>query len=251
MTQHKKVVLITGGSRGIGRETALLAASQGWSVALTYRSGKDMAEEVCEEIKKGGQDALALQGDVGSEADIVRNFEDTLKHFGRLDAVVVNAGILGPAQPLVEMSADRLKQVLDINVLGAMLCAREAARHLPRAKSEPSASIVFLSSAAARLGSPNEFVDYAASKGAIDTLTTGLALELAKQNIRVNSVRPGVIETEIHASGGQPDRVDRLGPKLPLGRAGSAYEVATAIVWLCSEEASYVSGAFLDVAGGR
>ncbi|CAN0582503.1 unnamed protein product, partial [Ectocarpus sp. 12 AP-2014] len=186
---------------------------------------------------------------VCSEADVIGAFEASIARFGKIDAVVVNAGIVGPALPLAEMSIERMRKILDTNVLGALLVAREAARVLP--KSSPSTSVVFVSSAAARLGSPFEYVDYAASKGAIDTLTLGLSKELAAEGIRVNGVRPGLIATEIHASGGDPGRAERLGATVPMARAGTAQEVAQTILWFCSDEASYCTGAILDVAGGR
>jgi NAD(P)-dependent dehydrogenase (short-subunit alcohol dehydrogenase family) len=182
---------------------------------------------------------------------VIRNFRETLDHFGALQAVVVNAGIVAPSLPLAEMPLSRLQDVIGTNVRGALLFAREAARQLPPHCQAAQGAIVFVSSAAARLGSPFEYVDYAASKGALDTLTLGLSKELAPQNIRVNAVRPGLIETEIHASGGQPGRAQRLGASVPMARPGSADEVAEAILWLCSEAASYTTGALLDVAGGR
>ena len=202
-------------------------------------------------IEAAGGKAKAIQGDAALEEDVLRTFDEAISHFGRLDAVVVNAGIVGPSLPLADMSTERLQKMLNTNVLGAFLFAREAARRLPVTTSGQDASIVFVSSAAARLGSPNEYVDYAASKGAIDTLTIGLSKELAPSSIRVNAVRPGLIETEIHASGGQPDRAQRLGQTVPMARPGTALEVAESIAWLCSEQASYCTGAIIDVAGGR
>lgn len=249
MAASAKKLLISGGSRGIGRATALAAARQGWQVALTYASNRQMADQTVQEIEAMGARALALQGDVTSERDVIRNFDDTLQAFGSLQAVVVNAGIVAPSLPLADMPLERLQAVVNTNVLGALLFAREAARRLSGTP-EVTASIVLLSSAAARLGSPFEYVDYAASKGAIDTLTLGLSKELAP-DIRVNAVRPGLIETDIHASGGQPDRAQRLGQTVPMARAGTADEVADTILWLCSDAASYVTGAHIDVAGGR
>lgn len=238
MTQ---TLLITGGSRGIGRASALLAAKRGWQVMITYRSDQAAAEEVVAAYP----DAIrAVRMDTTVEDDVLRAFDAAQDAFGTLDAVVVNAGIVGDALPLADMTLDRLRNMLDTNVLGALLVAREAARRLREG------AVVMVSSAAARLGSPNEYVDYAASKGAIDTLTIGLSKELAP-HIRVNGVRPGLIETDIHASGGQPDRAERLGKTVPMARPGSAEEVAEAIVWLCSAEASYCTGSILDVAGGR
>ncbi len=246
-----KTVLISGGSRGIGKATAVMMAEQGWQVAFTYRSEGAAAQACVGEIEGFGARALAIQGDTSTEADVLRAFDETHATFGGLDAVVVNAGIVGPSMPLAEMSLTRLKTMFDTNILGAFLFAREAARRLPESKSGEDAAIVLVSSAAARLGSPNEYVDYAASKGALDTLTLGLSKELAPQGVRVNGVRPGLITTDIHASGGQPGRAERLGVNVPLARPGSAEEVAASIAWLCSDAASYCTGSLLDVAGGR
>lgn len=246
-----KVVLISGGSRGIGAATAHLMAAGGWRVALTYRQDRDAAQEVVQAITDRGAEALAVRGDTSVEADVQSAFDATLDRFGALDAVVVNAGIVAPSLPLAEMSVERLRQVFDTNILGATLFAREAARRMPGAASGPGGAVVFVSSVAARLGSPFEYVDYAASKAAIDTLTLGLSKELARDGIRVNCVRPGLIETEIHASGGQPGRAQRLGQTVPMARPGTAGEVAQAIAWLCSDAASYCTGSILDVSGGR
>jgi NAD(P)-dependent dehydrogenase (short-subunit alcohol dehydrogenase family) len=202
-------------------------------------------------VQAAGGRAATLRGDVAVEADIVRIFDAAEGQLGRLDGVVINAGIVAPASPLADMTLDRLRRMFDVNVLGAYLCARESARRLPRDRGGGGGSIVLISSAATRLGSPFEYVDYAGSKAALDTLTIGLAKELGLQGVRVNAVRPGLIETDIHASGGQPDRAQRLGATTPIGRAGHAEEVAEAIVWLLSDAASYVTGAILDVAGGR
>lgn len=246
-----RTILISGGSRGIGRACALKAAQSGWSVVINYRADRDIALRTVGEIEAMGGRALAVQGDVSVEADVARIFKQTSEHLGRIDAVVVNAGVVGPSMPLAEMPTDRIKHMLDVNLFGALLYAREAARYLPRSADEIAGAIVFVSSMAARLGSPFEYVDYAATKGAIDTLTVGLSRELAAKNIRVNGVRPGLIETDIHASGGQPDRAQRLGKSAPMARAGTAEEVANAIMWLCSDEASYVTGTMIDVSGGR
>ena len=245
-----KAMFITGGSRGIGRAVALLAAEAGWDVAISYRSDRDAAEQTCQEIEQFNVRTLAVQGDVASAQQVERMFEAVQETFGTLHSVIVNAGIVGPASALADMSIERIDNLIKTNVLGALYTARLAAQAL-KGGQDHSASLVFVSSAAARLGSPHEYVDYAASKGALDTLTIGLSKELAAQNIRVNAVRPGLIETDIHASGGQPDRAYRLGKTVPLSRPGSAEEVARTIVWLCRAEASYVTGALLDVAGGR
>jgi NAD(P)-dependent dehydrogenase (short-subunit alcohol dehydrogenase family) len=241
-----KTILITGASRGIGRDAAILCAGKGWSVGINYAENKGAAEETANEARKAGGKAVTIKGDVAVEADVLAMFDATEKAFGPLSGVVINAGIVAPSQRLAEMSADRLRRIFEVNVLGAYLCARESARRLGA-----GGSIVLLSSAAARLGAPFEYVDYAGSKGAIDTLTTGLAKELGPQGVRVNAVRPGLIETDIHASGGEPDRAWRIGKTTPLGRPGAAREVAEAILWLLSDASSYVTGAHLDVSGGR
>jgi NAD(P)-dependent dehydrogenase (short-subunit alcohol dehydrogenase family) len=246
-----KTILITGASRGIGRATALLCGARGWAVGINYLRGQVGAEETARAVQAAGGRAATLRGDVAVEADIVRIFDAAEGQLGRLDGVVINAGIVAPASPLADMTLDRLRRMFDVNVLGAYLCARESARRLPRDRGGGGGSIVLISSAATRLGSPFEYVDYAGSKAALDTLTIGLAKELGLQGVRVNAVRPGLIETDIHASGGQPDRAQRLGATTPIGRAGHAEEVAEAIVWLLSDAASYVTGAILDVAGGR
>lgn len=246
-----KTILITGASRGIGRETAILCGKRGWSVGINYVGNEAAAEESAAAVRQAGGKAALVKGDVAVEADVIAMFAATEKALGRLWGVVINAGIVAPSLPLAEMSAERLKRVFEVNVLGAYLCARESARRLARDRGGDGGAIVLVSSAAARLGSPFEFVDYAGSKGAIDTLTIGLAKELGLQGVRVNAVRPGLIETEIHASAGQPDRAARLGAATPMGRAGTAAEVAEAILWLLSDASSYVTGALLDVAGGR
>ena len=241
-----KTILVTGGSRGIGRAVALRAGGRGWSVAIGYRADRAAAEEVVAAVEAGGGRAVALRGDVASEDDVVATFDEAERVFGQLDGVVANAGITSPASPLAEMSAERMRRIVEVNVLGTLLCARVAARRLGT-----GGSLVLISSAAARLGSPDEYVDYAASKGALDTLCVGLAKELGAAGIRVNAVRPGIIETDIHATSGDPRRPSRLTSTIPLGRPGSADEVAAAIVWLLSDDASYTTGAILDVAGGR
>jgi len=247
--QGHKAILITGGSRGIGRATAIQCGMKGWSVAVNYIHDQATAEATVADVMSAGGHAFSVPGDVTSEAAVLDMFDQAQDRFGRLDGVLVNAAIVARSMTLAEMNVERLKRMFDVNILGAYLCAREAARRLGQ---EPSGgSIVLVSSTAARLGSPFEYVDYAGSKGAIDTLTIGLSKELGPQGVRVNAVRPGVIDTRIHASGGQPDRAKRLGSGTPLGRAGQPDEVAALIVWLLGDEASYTTGAIIDVAGGR
>ncbi|MGP8439880.1 SDR family oxidoreductase [Paraburkholderia fungorum] len=246
-----KAVLITGGSRGIGRATARLLGARGWSVGVNYAQNIAAARETVADVERAGGQALAIGGDVASEAEVIAMFDALQQKFGRLDALVNNAGIVAPSSQLADMDLARLKRMFDVNVLGAYLCAREAARRMSTARGGAGGVIVNISSAAARLGSPNEYIDYAGSKGAVDTLTIGLAKELGPQGVRVNAVRPGLIDTDIHASGGKPERAAQLGATTPLGRPGSADEVAESIVWLLSDAASYVTGALLDVTGGR
>ena len=244
-------LLVTGGARGIGRATAILAAQRGWSVAVNYLSDEGAARRTVAAVEAHGRKAAAFRGDVSDEAAVVALFDSAEAALGPLDAVAINAGIVGPTERLAEMEAARLRRGLEVNLYGSLLSAREAARRMGRSGGGRGGAIVFLSSMAARLGAPFERVDYAAAKGAIDTLTIGLARELGPEGIRVNAVRPGLIRTEIHASGGQPDRAEQLGRETPLGRPGEAEEVAEALLWLIGDGASYTTGAILDVAGGR
>jgi NAD(P)-dependent dehydrogenase (short-subunit alcohol dehydrogenase family) len=245
------VALITGGSRGIGAATALLAASRGYAVCVNYRSNASAASEVTSAIAKAGGRAIAVQGDVAIESDVVRLFETVDRELGPLTALVNNAGILETQMRVETMDAARLQRIFATNVTGAFVCAREAIKRMSTKHGGHGGSIVNLSSRAAILGSPGEYVDYAASKGAIDTLTIGLAQEVAADGIRVNAIRAGVIVTDIHASGGEPGRVERIKSRIPMQRGGTVDEVARAILWLMSDEASYTTGAFLDVSGGR
>jgi NAD(P)-dependent dehydrogenase (short-subunit alcohol dehydrogenase family) len=246
-----KAVLVTGGSRGIGRATALACGARGWAVAVNYVGNQTAADQTVAAASNTGAQAVAVQGDVAIERDVLAMFDAAQSELGSLTGVVVNAGVVAPPSPLAEMTAERIRRVFEINVLGAYLCAREAARRLPQSRGGKGGAIVLVSSMAARLGAPGEYVDYAGSKGAIDTLTVGLAKELAADGVRVNAVRPGLIETDIHASGGQPDRAQRLGVTAPMKRAGKPEEVAEAIVWLLSDAASYVTGTTIDISGGR
>lgn len=246
-----KVLLVTGGSRGIGAATALLAARQGWAVAVNFRGNSLAADEVVRSIRAGGGTAITVQADVADEAQVLRMFEKVDAKLGRLTGLVNNAGVVDVTARVEDMSVARWKRMFDINVIGSMLCAREAVRRMGTRHGGEGGSIVNLSSAAARLGAPGQYVDYAAAKGAIDAFTIGLAKEVAGDGIRVNAVRPGLIETEIHASGGIPDRVNQLKHQVPMQRGGTADEVAQAIVWLLSDAASYTTMSLIDVSGGR
>ena len=246
-----KVVLITGGSRGIGAATALLAARQGYAVAVNYTANSLAADEVVRLIRADGGQAITVQGDVAREADVLAMFEKVDAKFGRLSALVNNAGVVDQTSRVDAMPLERLQRMFAVNVFGSFLCAREAVKRMSTRYGGSGGAIVNVSSAAARLGSPGQYVDYAAAKGAIDTFTIGLAKEVAAEGIRVNAVRPGIIETEIHASGGLPNRVRDVAPQVPMQRAGTAHEVAQSIVWLLGDEAGYCTGALLDVAGGR
>ncbi|MCA1322851.1 SDR family oxidoreductase [Herbaspirillum sp. alder98] len=246
-----KVILVTGGSRGIGAATARLAAQRGYAVAVNYVSNRAAADAVVADIVQGGGRAIAVAGDVSKEDDIVQLFATVDRELGPLTALVNNAGILEHQSRLDEMTTERINRVLIANITGSLLCAREAVRRMSTRHGGRGGAIVNLSSMAAKLGGPGEYVDYAASKGAIDAFTIGLAKEVAAEGIRVNAVRPGLIYTDIHASGGEAGRVDRLKDAVPMKRGGTAEEVANAILWLVSDESSYATGTFIDVSGGR
>ena len=246
-----KNMIVTGGSRGIGAATARLAGGRGYSVVVNYNSNQAAADAVVDEIQSAGGQAAAVAGDVGAAGDVVALFDAAEAAFGPVGALINNAGIIGRQSAFVDMSVDRLERIVRTNVIGSMLCAQEAVRRMSTERGGAGGVIVNLSSVAARLGSPGEFIDYATTKGAIESFTRGLALETAQQGIRVNAVQPGLIYTDIHASGGEPDRVDNLKHLVPMGRGGTAEEVAEAILWLASDQSSYTTGAFVDVAGGR
>jgi len=239
-------MLVTGGGRGIGAATARLAATRGYAVCVNYRQDAAAAEKLAREIK-----GIAVQGDVASEADVVRLFKTVDDKLGRVSALVNNAGIVDRGSRVEAMTAERIQRMLAVNVTGSFLCAREAIKRMSTRQGGKGGAIVNLSSVAAKLGGSGEYVDYAASKGAIDTFTIGLAKEVGPEGIRVNAVRPGIIRTEIHLTSGDPGRVERIGATAPLQRPGEAEEIASAIVWLASEEASYITGALLDISGGR
>jgi NAD(P)-dependent dehydrogenase (short-subunit alcohol dehydrogenase family) len=248
---ERRTMLITGGSRGIGAATAVMAAERGYDVALSFVSNDEAAAAVVEACSAAGAEAVAVRADVAVEHDVVALFDETVDTLGRLDVFVNNAGILHRASRLDEFSVDRLDEVVRVNVVGAFVAAREAVRRMSTTHGGAGGSIVNVSSAASYLGSPNEYIDYAATKGAIDTMTIGLSKEVALEGIRVNAVRPGLIYTDIHASSGIVDRVDRLAPNVPMQRGGRPDEVAEAILWLASDAASYVTGTFINTSGGR
>lgn len=246
-----RVLLVTGGSRGIGAAICRLAARAGYSVAVNYAVNGEAANNLVAELKAGGCDAIAIQGDVGSEADVLAMFDIIDHSFGALDALVNNAGVVDVKSRVDAVSLARLERMLRINVIGTILCAREAVKRMSTLHGGKGGAIVNVSSVAAVLGAPGEYVDYAASKGAIDSFTIGLAREVATEGIRVNAVRPGIVDTELHASGGQPDRAAAMSGFVPMKRAGAADEVAQAAMWLLSDAASYTTGSILTVSGGR
>ena len=246
-----KVMLITGASRGIGAATARQAAAQGYALCLNYRQQQAVADALVREIVDGGGQAIAVQADVADEGDVQRLFAAIDQQYGRLDVLVNNAGMLEQQMRLEDMDLARWQRVFAANVFGSFLCCRAAIARMSTRQGGQGGAIINVSSIAARLGAPGEYIDYAAAKGAVDSMTLGLAKELAADGIRVNAVRPGVIKTEIHASGGEPDRVARVSQSVPMGRGGEAEEVAAAVLWLASEQASYTTGALLDVSGGR
>ncbi|MGD8427703.1 MAG: SDR family oxidoreductase [Balneolaceae bacterium] len=246
-----KVVVITGGSRGIGAATAKIAASQGYAICVNYLKNRKAANAIVNEITSNGGQAIAVAADVAKESDVVKMFEIVDKELGTVTSLVNNAGILDTQCRVDEVTANRINRIFSVNITGCFLCSREAIRRMSSRHGGMGGAIVNVSSAASRLGSPGEYVDYAASKGAVDTLTIGLSKEIAAENIRVNAVRPAFIYTDIHADGGEANRVDRVKESIPMKRGGHPEEVARTIIWLLSEEASYVTGTFVDLSGGK
>ncbi|GAB1576521.1 SDR family oxidoreductase [Bordetella petrii] len=251
MSQADKVMIVTGASRGIGAAVAVLAARRGYAVCVNYRNRRDAADEVVRAIQSDGGRAIAVGADVADEAQIVQLFRTVDRELGQVDALVNNAGVLETQMRVEDMDAARVARILQTNVVGALVCCREAVRRMAPRHGGRGGAIVNVSSVAARLGSPGEYVDYAASKGALDTLTIGLSKEVAGDGIRVNAVRPGTIYTDMHASGGEPGRVDRLANSIPLQRGGTVQEVAGAVMWFFSDEAGYTTGSFIEVSGGK
>jgi NAD(P)-dependent dehydrogenase (short-subunit alcohol dehydrogenase family) len=251
MADTDKILLVTGASRGIGAATARLAAQRGYAVCINYLANADAASALVQDIERIGGRALAVAADVALESDVVRLFRTIDQSLGPLSALVNNAGILERQSNVESMSAARIQRIFATNVIGTMLCSREAVLRMSTKRGGRGGAIVNVSSMAARLGSPHEYVDYAASKGAVDTFTIGLSKEVGDAGIRVNAVRPGLIDTDMHASGGEPGRIERLKGSVPMQRGGTAKEVANAILWLLSDEAAYTTGTFVDVSGGR
>ncbi|HZG20509.1 MAG TPA: glucose 1-dehydrogenase [Herbaspirillum sp.] len=245
------LILITGGSRGMGAATARLAAARGYDVALSYLANEQAAQSVADDVRRLGQRALVVQADSADPEQVARLFAAIDDSFGRIDVLVNNAAMLERQSRLEDLGYARMQRVFAVNAIGPMLCAQQALRRMAYRYQGRGGAVVNISSASARLGSPNEYVDYAASKGALETFTTGFAKEVAREGIRVNCVRPGHIYTEMHASGGEPDRVNRVRESIPMGRGGQPEEVARAVLWLASEEASFITGTFLDVTGGK
>ena len=245
------LILVTGGSRGVGAATARLAAERGYDVAISFVANEAAAEAVASDVRALGRQALALRADSADPQQVAQLFEAIDRRFGRIDVLVNNAAIIGRQSRLEGLGFERMQRIFAVNAIGPMLCAQQAVRRMSQRHGGRGGVVINVSSASARLGSPNEYVDYAASKGALETFTTGLAKEVAREGIRVNGLRPGHIYTEMHASGGEPGRVDRVKESIPMGRGGQPEEVARAILWLASAEASFVTGTFLDVTGGK